>query len=157
MEHTLLGLKDFFVSHSGLGQLGLFTFLGKVLALGLNLRHELRLLNIKQLVEVLGGTNLATSIRGGNGDSIILHALGMIVIPLAANTRTARHIDILGLNVKRLVDIGFGATSLLHHVAGNVSTGFPVNLTNQNIADRLPDARGVIRPSGSKFRRRKSK
>ena len=157
MEHALLGLKDFFVGHGRLGQLGLLTLLGKVLALGLNLSHHLRLFQIKKLIKILRGTNLTATIWGRNRDSIILHALGMVIVPLAANTRTARHVNVLGLDIKRLVDIGFRATSLLHHVAGNVSTGFPVNLTNQNIADRLPDARGVIRPSGSKFRRRKSK
>ena len=146
MEHALLGLENFFVSHGGLGQLGLLAFLSKVLALGLNLSHHLRLFQIKKLIKILRGANLATTIRGRNRDSIILHALGMIIIPLTANTRTARHIDILGLNVKRLVDIGLRARGFLEDVPSNVSACLPVNLTNQDIADRLPDARGVIRP-----------
>ena len=157
MEHALLGLENFFVSHSRLGQHGLPAFLGKVLALGLNLSHKLRLFQVKQLIEILGRANLATAIRSRNRDCVILHTLGMVFVPLAANTRAAGHVDILGQDVKRLVDISFWATSLFHHVPGNVSTGFPVNLTNQDIADRLPNARGVIRPWASKFRRRKSK
>ena len=157
MEHALLGLKDFFVGHGGLGQLGLLAFLGKVLALGLNLSHHLRLFQIKKLIEILRGTNLTATIWGGDRDSIILHALGMIVIPLTANTRAAGHVDILRVDIKRLVDIGLGARGFLEDVPGDVSACLPIDLTNQDIADRLPDARGVIRPSGSKFRRRKSK
>ena len=146
MEHTLLGLENFFVSHGGLGQLGLLAFLGKVLALGLNLSHHLRLFQIKKLIKILRGANLATTIRGGNRDSIILHALGMIIIPLTANTRAAGHVDILWVDVKRLVDIGLGTRGFLEDIPGNVSACLPINLTNQDIADRLPGARGVIRP-----------
>ena len=157
MEHALLGLEDFFVGHSGLGQLGLLAFLSKVLTLGFNLSHHLRLFQIKKLIEILRGTNLTATIWGGDRDSIILHALGMIVIPLTANTRAAGHVDILRVNIKRLVDIGLGARGFLEDVPGDISACLPIDLTNQDIANRLPDARGVIRPSGSKFRRRKSK
>ena len=146
MEHALLGLKNFFIAHGGLGQLGLFALLGKVLALFLDSSHELRPLYVIQPIEILRGANLATTIRGGNRDSIILHALGMVIVPLAANTRATGHVDILGLDIKRLVDIGFGARGLLEDIPGDISACLPVNLTNQDIADRLPDARGVIRP-----------
>ena len=157
MEHALLGLKDFFIGHGGLSQLSLFAFLSKVLTLGLNLSHKLRLLHVKQLVEILGRTNLTATIRGRNGDSIILHALGMIVIPLAANTRTTGHVDILWLDIKRLVDISLRARGFLKDIPGDISACLPIDLADKDITDRLPNARGVIRPSGSKFRRRKSK
>ena len=144
MEHALLGLKNFFVSHSGLGQLGLLAFLGKVLALGLNLSHQHRILNIKEPVKIFRRPNLTTTVRGGNGDSIILHALGMVIIPLAANTRAARHVNILWVDIKSLVDLSPRARGFLEDIPGDVSACFPVNLTNQDIANRLPDARGVI-------------
>ena len=146
MEHALLGLKDFFVGHGGLGQLGLLALFSKVLALLLDGSHKLRLFQVKKLIEILGGTNLATTIGSGNGDSVILHTFGMIVIPLAANTRAAGHVDILWVDVKRLVDIGLRARGFLEDVPGDISACLPINLTNQDIADRLPGARGVIRP-----------
>jgi hypothetical protein len=157
MEHALLGLEDFFVSHGGLGQLGFLTFLGKMLTPSLNLGHDFGLLYIKQLIKILGRANLTTAVGGGNGDSVILHAVRVVVIPLTANTRPAGHVNILWLDVKRLVDISIGTRGFLEDIPSDVSACFPVNLTNQDIANRLPDARGVIRPSGSKFRRRKSK
>lgn len=133
MEHALLGLKDFLISHSRLGQLGLLAFLGKVLTLGLNLSHKLRLFQVKQLIEILGRANLTTAVGGGNGDSIILHAFGMIVIPLAANTRTAGHINVLGLDIKRLVNISLRARGFLEDIPGNVSACLPINLTNKGV------------------------
>ena len=110
---------------------------------GLKLCKLLMVLNIKEFIEILGGTNLHTATIRGQVNKVILITIWMIFEPLAGNTRTAGHQRKLRLNVKFLVDLSILAVLLLENVTCHICACFPGYTAYHHIANWASD-RGVI-------------